>query len=77
MAKKNSTCIALANMVLIVTIIGIILSATPVMGSLKENIIYEIEMIGGGLIVILAGLFIWNNYVKRSGFKEERKNFSK
>lgn len=73
MAKKNSTCIAIANMVLIVTIIGIVLSATPVMPTLAENIKYEAQIIGGGFIVIIAGLAIWNNYVKKTGFKEERR----
>ena len=35
------------------------------MTTTKENIIYETELIGGGLLVILSGLWIW----KRSGLK--------
>ena len=63
-AKSTNTCIGLAKMVLIVTVVGIVLSAAPVMPSIKENIIYEIEMIGGGILVILSGVWIWNRYEK-------------
>jgi len=43
------------------------------MPTLKENIIYEVEMIGGALVVIFSGIVIWNNFVKRTGFKEEKR----
>ncbi|WP_123054253.1 amino acid permease [Clostridium sp. JN-1] len=69
-SKKNKTAIRISYMVLTVVIIGIVLSAAPVMDTLKGNIIYEVEMIGGGLIVIFSGIAIWNNFVKRTGFKE-------
>ena len=72
MARNNRTCIYVATIVLSITVIGIVLSAAPVMSTLKENIIYEIEMIGGGFIIILVGLKIWNRFVKRTGFKEIR-----
>ncbi|GAA0744836.1 APC family permease [Clostridium oceanicum] len=70
MSKNNGKAIAIANMVLIVCIIGIVCSAAPVMPSLGENIWYEVQMIGGGLIVIFAGLLIWKRFTKRTGFKE-------
>ncbi len=38
-------------MVLVVTVVGILFSTAPVMETLKDNIIYEIEMIGGGLLL--------------------------
>lgn len=73
LSKNNNTAIRIAYMVLTVVVIGIILSASPVMPTLKENIIYEIEMIGGALVVIFSGVAMWNNFVKRTGFKEEKK----
>lgn len=69
MAKNNSTAINVATMVLIVTVLGIIFSAAPVMPTFMDNVIYEIEMIGGGLVVILAGFVIWNKYEKKAGNK--------
>lgn len=50
---------------LVVCAIAIICSALPVMGNVCDNIIYETEMIGGGLIVVLSGLWLW----KRSKLK--------
>lgn len=50
---------------LVVCAIAIICSALPVMGNVRDNIIYETEMIGGGLIVVLSGLWLW----KRSKLK--------
>ncbi|MBU3189919.1 amino acid permease [Clostridium bowmanii] len=73
LSRNNNTSIRIAHMVLVVVIIGIVLSAAPVMPSLKENIIYEIEMIGGALVVIFSGIVIWNNFVKKTGFKEEKR----
>ncbi|HBE9905850.1 TPA: amino acid permease [Clostridioides difficile] len=66
MAKSTSTCLGLAKMVLVVTVVGILLSAAPVMPTFAENVIYEIEMIGGGLLVILSGLWLWNRYEKKT-----------
>jgi len=56
-------------MVLIISVIGIVLSAAPVMPTLKENIIYELEMIGGAVLVISIGLWKWNNFAKKTGFR--------
>lgn len=64
LSTNNKTAISIATWVLIVTIFGIVSSAAPVMDSLKENIIYEIEMIGGAVVIISAGFKIWNNYEK-------------
>lgn len=66
MAADNGKAIAIADMVLAITMLGIVLSAAPVMKTFRENLIYEIEMIGGGLVVILTGLLIWKNYEKKS-----------
>lgn len=72
LAKNNSTAIAIAMVVYATVLLGIILSAAPVMPTLKENIVYESEMIIGALVVIFSGNIIWNNFVKRTGFKEEK-----
>lgn len=76
MARNNNICIYIATMVLAITVIGILLSAAPVMKTLKENIIYEVEMIGGGFLIILLGLKIWDRFVRRTGFKEEVRNIN-
>ncbi len=65
MIKNNKIAIAISNTVLAVTILGILLSAAPVMKTFQDNLIYEFEMIGGGLGVILAGLAIWRSFEKR------------
>ncbi|NEZ47143.1 amino acid permease [Clostridium niameyense] len=70
MAKSTSKAVTLAKVLLAITVLGIVLSAAPVMPTFKENLSYEIQMIGGGLIVILVGLRIWSRFVKRTGFKE-------
>jgi len=70
MSKNNGKAIAIANMVLIISIIGIVLSAAPVMPTLGKNIVYELEMIGGAVLVIGIGLWKWNNFVKKTGFRE-------
>lgn len=64
MVKSNGLAILIAKLLLVVVLLGIILSAAPVMPTLKENIIYEIQMIGGGLLVIISGLLIWKRYEK-------------
>ena len=46
-------------------VIGIIFTCSPIMGDFKMNLIYEIEMIGGGLLVMLSGLWLWKKYEKR------------
>jgi amino acid transporter len=72
-SKNNSTAISIAYMVLVVVMLGIVFSAAPVMKSLKGNILYEVQMIGGALVVIVSGLIIWSNFVKRTGYKEDKK----
>lgn len=62
MTKNNLLAINIGRFLLIVTVIGVILTTTPVMSTLRDNIIYEIEMIGGGVLVILSGLTIWKKY---------------
>ena len=37
------------------------------MGSTKENIIYEAELIGGSILIIVSGLLIW----KKSGLENK------
>ncbi len=69
-SKNSNTAIGIGRMVLVVVVIGIVLSAAPAMGTLKGNIIYEIEMIGGAVVVISSGFAIWNSFVKRTGFRE-------
>jgi len=65
MAQKDSTCIWIGRIVLALCVVGIVLTCTPVMGDLKSNIIYEMEMIGGGLLVIVTGLLLWRYFSKR------------
>lgn len=67
MTKNKCFGMGLAWMELVICVIAIALSAFPVMGDFKDNLIYEIEMIGGGLLVIFSGLFIW----RRSGLKNK------
>lgn len=62
---NKNVCITIAKVVLFLCIIGIIFTCAPIMGTFKLNIIYEIEMIGGGLLVILSGLLIWKRYERR------------
>lgn len=53
---------------LVICGVAIVCSALPVMGTTSENIIYEIELIGGALFVVLSGLWLW----KRSGLKNKK-----
>ena len=52
---------------MVICVIAIVCSALPVMTTFKENVVYEVEMIGGGLLVIVSGLWLW----KRSGLKNK------
>lgn len=61
MTKNKKIGIGLGWMELIVCCIAIVLSAYPVMGNLKDNLIYEIEMVGGGFVVLLSGMYIWKH----------------
>ncbi len=62
MSANSTTAIHIAQMVQVVTVAGIILSATPVMPTLKSNIVYEVEMIGGAAIIIGLGMLLWKRY---------------
>lgn len=64
-SKNKKICLIIAYEVLALSIIGIIFSCAPVMDTMKDNIIYEIEMIGGGIVIILTGMAIWKNYQKK------------
>lgn len=68
MTKNTGLAVALGYMELIVCAAAIVLTALPIMPTLKDNIIYELELVGGCAVVIVAGLYIW----KRSGLKNER-----
>ena len=67
MTKSKSLGVAIGWLELIVCVLSIAASAFPVMGTFKDNVVYEIEMIGGGLLVLLSGIYIW----KRSGLKNK------
>ena len=69
-SKNTGTAVSVAILVLIVTVIGIICSAAPVMPTWEDNLIYEAEMIFGAVVVIGAGLGLWSRFVKKTGFKE-------
>ncbi len=69
-SKNTGTAVSVATLVLIVTVIGIICSAAPVMPTWEDNLIYEAEMIFGAVVVIGAGLGLWSRFVKKTGFKE-------
>ena len=64
MCKSTSLSLLIARWLLFLILFGIVLAAAPAMGTLKDNIIYEIQMIGGGIIIIVSGLLIWNRYEK-------------
>lgn len=59
MVKNDKLAIAIAKFLLLVTVLGVVLTAAPVMNTLTENIIYEIEMIGGAILIIMSGLRLW------------------
>lgn len=69
-SKNTGTAVSVATLVLIVTVIGIICSAAPVMPTWEDNLIYEAEMIFGAVVVIGTGLGLWSRFVKKTGFKE-------
>lgn len=66
MTSNKSFAVGLGWMELIVCVAAIVLSAYPVMGTLTDNIIYEVEMIGGALLVILSGMYIWRRASKKN-----------
>lgn len=74
MTKNDFVAVNMGRFLLAVTLIGVLLTATPVMSTLKDNIIYEIQMIGGGVLVIFSGLIMWRRYEKSL---EKNKNTDK
>ena len=67
LTTNKSLGIGIAYWELAICTVAIVCSALPVMGTVRDNIIYETEMIGGCLLVILSGLWLW----KRSGLKNK------
>lgn len=76
LSRNNTTAIWVGKIVLAVVGIGIVLSAAPVMETAYDNMVYETQMIGGALVVILAGLAIWNHYAKKPDHFDSRKSIS-
>lgn len=64
--ENKNVCINIAKVVLFLCLVGIVFTCAPIMGDFKLNVIYEIEMIGGGLLVTLSGLILWKNYAKKT-----------
>lgn len=69
-SKNVNTAVSVAGLLMGLTVLGVILSASPVMKTFEDNVIYEAEMILGAIFIIVVGLGIWNRFVKRTGFKE-------
>ncbi|MCH3953754.1 MAG: APC family permease [Eubacterium sp.] len=67
MTRNKSAARFLGLFEVVICLIAIVCSALPVMGNFHDNLIYEIEMIGGGLLVIVSGLLIW----RHSGLKNK------
>lgn len=65
MVKSDKTAINIARFLLVITLIGLFLTAAPVMETFSENVIYEIEMVGGSIIIIISGLLMWRRREKR------------
>jgi len=62
--RKNKILVFMSYITLLIVLLGIILSTAPVMKNLHENILYELEIIGGPVLFILAGLLIWRRHEK-------------
>lgn len=65
MVKNNQLAVGIGYFILAITVIGAILTATPVMDTVMQNVFYEIEMIGGAILVIASGLAIWSHYERK------------
>lgn len=65
MVTSNRLAINIAMFLLIITLAGLVLTAAPVMKTFNENIIYEIEMVGGSILIILSGLILWRRREKK------------
>lgn len=67
MTKNKSWAKFLTWWEIILCCVAIVCSALPIMGNTRDNIIYEVEMIGGGALIIISGLLIW----KHSGLENK------
>lgn len=67
MTKNKSFGVKLGYTVFALCVFAIICSALPIMGNTRDNIIYEVEMIGGAIVIIASGLIMW----KRSGLENK------
>ena len=70
MTKNDFLAVNIGRFLLVVTVTCVLLTATPVMSTLKDNIIYEIQMIGGGVLVIISGLMMWRRFEKSQKLSE-------
>ncbi len=70
MTKNHFLAVNIGRFLLVVTVTCVLLTATPVMSTLKDNIIYEIQMIGGGVLVIISGLMMWRRFEKSQKLSE-------
>ena len=77
MAKKNSVCLLVAYITLILILLGIIFSLVPAMDTLKENIYYEIELIGGSALFVWLGFYLWHRYEKKQKNQDQNINQTK
>ncbi len=67
MTKNKKLAAVVTYSVFALCVFAIICAALPIMGNTHDNIIYEAEMIGGSVLIVVSGLLIW----KRSGLKNK------
>lgn len=71
MTKNVKAAIGIGVFIVAVSVVGIVLTAVPVMSTLSENIVYEIEIVGGGILMIVSGLLLWNRYKRKNSKADE------
>lgn len=59
MCRNTKSAVVIATIALIACALSVVLSAAPAMKTQEDNLAYEAELIGGGMLVVLLGLFIW------------------
>ena len=59
MCRNTQSAVVIATIALIACALSVVLSAAPAMKTQADNLAYEAELIGGGMLVVLLGLFIW------------------
>jgi len=67
MTKNKSFGVKLGYTVFALCCFAIVCSALPILGNTRDNIIYEAELIGGAVVIIVSGLIMW----KRSGLENK------